>query len=152
MTTDRIINDDDFELCMKRIIDEQNNYIKELIEFANSEKKEQVMSLIAEYIKNNKFIDDEDIAYFPHKFSFSNEEFGLLFSLVVKFSRENNKEIVVSEFSDHRYYILYDNKKYLFRKISGQGTCYQIFSFDAFDFENEIDEKYIINFNDVIYE
>lgn len=111
-----------------------DDFVKELIEkqeqaaHINYDLLERVLRDL-NGIKEGAF-DSEDVAYFPEKFNFTQEEFNTLFeSLDIYVGGRDASPFFdhSNEFPDSRIYFEYKGYKFIWRLLVGQGSSCQLY-------------------------
>ena len=90
------------------------------------EKREALLPLLVKHLRElEPYIDGEDLAYSPEKYSFSSTDFHHFFSLVTEYLEEDHGYAVDEEcdFENKTYFLRYDGLLLEFFIMWGQGTC-----------------------------
>lgn len=106
------------------------NEFVELLEQYEYERKEffdtkfmETVKLIFQHTKESGVIDNEEMLYFPENYSFSEDDFHMVFEIILIYATE--KELFTFEedsFPAYKVKVEYNNDVYLFTEMSGQGT------------------------------
>lgn len=121
------IDDFDWDEHFKKEEVLQKQKDKRLLEFKNN-RLNYCMSEMLEYLKEKKYIDNEELSYSEDKCTFTSEEFDMLFQLLCDYAEINEIFINSSDFSfgEQNFVFSYENNIIVGRIAHGQGTMEQL--------------------------
>jgi len=86
--------------------------------------KATLIKIIDHLKSKNKIVDNEDISYFPERYSFSLEEFYNLHDQL-GYLYKRNVETILGLFSEKLIHFEINAFKFIWRRLCGQGTACQ---------------------------
>jgi len=118
------------KLAGEEIIKTMNKIIEQLEndKLCLSQKRDNIMNSIYNHLKQNNFIDNEEILYFPKNYQFSEADFTLLFRDVYEYAIDKHKCLIDEDnpFENYHFCLKYEDMNILCRIAWGQGTMMQM--------------------------